>query len=105
VGPRAEVVPVKDLRCPGGRPPEMCCVGRPWEAADLASQVLYWGEPLPQAVIDTAVRHGLDPHALDEHVEAVHGWEPHNNGFAEAVEVAARCILADGCLISRPVSG
>jgi hypothetical protein len=42
-------------------------------------------------------QHGIEPHALDWHVEAVHGCEPHDRGYAEAVELAARCMLAGGC--------
>lgn len=84
-------------RCSAGRPPLVCCVGHPWDNAGIVPQVRQWGEPLPQEVIDTAVKHGLDPHALDWHVDAVHGWEPHDKGYADAVAEVARCLLAGGC--------
>ncbi len=89
--------PEAQSRCSAGRPPEVCCVGQPWEAPNLGLQIRNWGEPLYPEVIDAAVRHRLDPHALDRHVEAVHGWEPHDAGYAEAVELAAQCLLSGGC--------
>jgi hypothetical protein len=56
-----------------------------------------YGEPLPEEVIDVAAGHGIDPHALDSHVEGVHGCEPHDAGYREAVQVAARCLANGGC--------
>lgn len=41
---------------------------------------------------------GLDPHALDWHVEAVHGWEAHDGGFVErGLAGAVTCLLGGGC--------
>ncbi len=78
-------------RCAVGQPPHVCCVGRPWDALNLAAQVAAWGEPLPQSVIDAAVRHGLDPHLLDEEVTCERGWESHDAGYdAVVAEVAAQ---------------
>jgi hypothetical protein len=73
-----------------------CCVGDPWADLDIA-YVRTYGEPLPPAVIAVAAECGADPHALDWHVEAVHGWEPHNTGYAEAVAAAADCLAGGGC--------
>jgi hypothetical protein len=55
------------------------------------------GEPLPQPVIDVAAARGIDPHTLDWHVEAVHGWEPHDLGYRDRVGEAAGCLAAGGC--------
>jgi hypothetical protein len=55
------------------------------------------GEPLPQAVIDVAAARGIDPHALDWHVEAIHGWEPHDVGYRDRVGEAVDCLAAGGC--------
>lgn len=85
------------VTCTAGLPPEVCCVGRPWDVADLAGQVARWGEPLPQVVIDVAARCGLNPHDLDWHVEAVHGQEPHDDGYDAAVGQSAEHLLAGQC--------
>jgi len=84
-------------RCVAGLPPAVCCVGRPWDAPGLVGQVMIWGEPVPQAIIDEAAEQGLEPHALAHHVEGVHGWESHDAGYGEAVKAAARCLLDGGC--------
>ncbi len=55
------------------------------------------GEPLPKEIIDVAAGLGVEPHALDHHVEGVHGVEPHDRGYRDAVELAARCLLDGGC--------
>lgn len=60
----------------------------------------YEGDGTPiydESVIVTAVRRGVDPEILDWHVEAVHGWEPHDTGYASAVEQAADCLQEGGC--------
>jgi hypothetical protein len=90
------------VTCTAGLPPQVCCVGRPWDVPDLAGQVAQWGEPLPQVVIDVAAAHGLNPHDLEWHVEAVDGFEPSDSGYAEAAGSAARHILAGGCTDSNP---
>jgi hypothetical protein len=54
-------------------------------------------EPYPTVVLDVAKRRGLEVRALDWHVEAEHGWEPHDVGYADAVEAAAQCMAAGGC--------
>lgn len=82
-------------QCPRmDRPISFCCVGAPWDSPDIAMQIMYWGEPLYPSVIEVAARTGLDPHDLDWHVEAEHGWEPHDTGYDKAVEQAAACMLA-----------
>ncbi len=84
------------VRCVAGSEAARCCVGDPW--ADVTEMSLYvFGEPLPAAVIRAAAEQGVEPHALDQHVEGVHGVEPHNDGYAEAVISAARCVKAGGC--------
>lgn len=79
-------------RCSAGNDPARCCVGDPW--ADFSP---YDVEPLPSAVIRVAAQRGVDPHALDQHVEAIHGWEPHDAGYGDHVAAAADCLLAGGC--------
>jgi hypothetical protein len=81
-----------DQKCAGGRDPARCCVGDPWETFTP-----YDTEPLDPAVIETAAERGVEPHALDRHVEGVHGWEPHDVGYDRAVAAAARCLLGSGC--------
>lgn len=46
---------------------------------------------------EAAAKHDLDPAALDWHVEAVHGWEPHNDGYEDAIRQAAECLANGGC--------
>ena len=53
--------------------------------------------PLPSAVYDVAWVTGLRPADLDHHVEAVHGWEPHDRGYRSAVVSAAGCLINGGC--------
>jgi hypothetical protein len=85
------------VTCTAGLPPQVCCVGRPWDVPDLAGQIARWGEPLPQTLIDVAAAYGLKPHDLEWHVEAVHGWEPSDVGYPEAVEVSAGHLLSGHC--------
>lgn len=83
-------------RCAGGADPAHCCVGDPWADLDIA-YVRTYGEPLPPAVITVAAERGVEPHALDHHVEGIHGVEPHDLGYADAVSQAADCLLRGGC--------
>lgn len=67
-----------------GKPRHACCKGRPW--ATPGFNFRYWGEPLPQVVIDFAHEHDLDPHAVMDGVED-RGWESHDRGFDEQVRI------------------
>ncbi len=80
--------------CAAGRIPTQCCVGDPW--ADVFS-VMHYGEPLDPAVISAAEETGVDPHELDWHVRAIHGWESHDSGYATHVAETARRLRHDGC--------
>ena len=82
-----------EIKCAAGNDPTRCCVGDPW--AGLNPYVEQ--EPLDSSVIFVAAERGVEPHALDHHVEAVHGWEPHDVGYAQAVAAAAQCMLSGGC--------
>lgn len=75
-------------------PAEYCRAGTPWISDDLGKQIMVYGEPLPQIVIDTAAKYELNPHGLDWHVEGMHGWEPHDQGYDLAVEQSAQCIIS-----------
>lgn len=90
-----------DLTCSVGNNPALCCTLGAWGRLQAMGEAGFraHGEPLPQAVIDVAAERGVDPHALDEHVEAVHGWEPHDVGYADRVGEAADCLAApaNGC--------
>ncbi len=44
------------------------------------------------AVVKAAGRHLVDPEAVDWHLEADHGWEPHDRGYVGMAEIAARCV-------------
>lgn len=92
--------PLAPARCPAGNEPARCCIGDPWTVL-TALDVQLAGEPLPSEVISTAEANGIEPHALDHHVEGAHGWEPHDPGYAEAVQAAAACMVAGGCEATR----
>lgn len=67
-----------------------------YEAALAKAQADYprtpWDDDaLPPPVTAVASVLGLDPYALDWHVEAEHGWEPHDEGYEDAVWAAAAC--------------
>lgn len=48
--------------------------------------------------VQVALAEGLDPWALDWHVEAEHGWETHDVGFMErGLAGAVACLKAGGC--------
>lgn len=59
---------------------------------------MYYEEPLidPRAE-ELAPVYGVDAKELDWHVEAVHGWEPHDSFYVEALHQSARCLLEGGC--------
>jgi len=85
--------------CSGGSDPTLCCIPGAWGRMQALGEIGFrtHGEPLPDEVIDTAAERGIDPHALDWHVEAIHGWEPHDVGYRRAVGIAADCLAAGGC--------
>jgi hypothetical protein len=56
-----------------------------------AIAIMMHGEPRPPEVEAVASVLGLDPEALWDHVEGEHGWEPHDEGFEDAVWTAAAC--------------
>ena len=64
-----------------------------WTEAEL-----YGAANLPPPVI-TAVASalGLNAETLWGHVEGTHGWEPHNEGYEDAVWAAAEHELKGGC--------
>lgn len=82
-----------------GSDPTLCCLPGAWQRMQALGESGFraYGEPLPVDVIDVAAARGGEPHALDWHVEAVHGWEPHDTGYRERVGEAADCLLAGGC--------
>lgn len=60
------------------------------------------GDPFP-VVSAVAELRGIDPADLDWHAEAVHGWEPHDEGYDRAVIAAADCLLSGGeCARGNP---
>jgi len=56
-----------------------------------ALDILLHGEPRPVEITAVASVLGMDPEALWDHVEGVHGWEPHDEGYEDAVWAAAEC--------------
>ena len=75
-------------KCPRtGKPKRVCCVGHPNRDMTLRD-VIFYDQPLPQVVIDTALANGLDPHAVMDDVED-RGWETHDTGFDDQVRIAA----------------
>lgn len=72
-------------RCPRTQKPKhLCCTGHPWRD----NQAIDYGEPVPQLVIMLARAHNLDPHELLDRVED-RGWETHDKGFHEQVQIEA----------------
>lgn len=51
---------------------------------------------LPEQVRAVAAKYDISASQLDWHVEAEHGWEPHDVGYGDAVEAAARCHVIYG---------
>jgi hypothetical protein len=49
-------------------------------------------EDVNSYVTAVAVCFGVEHNALDWHVEAEHGWEPHDTGYGQAVWTALWCI-------------
>lgn len=47
-------------------------------------------------VAAVAAKYGIPADDLDWHLEAVHGWEPHDAGYPDAIEAVARCHLIWG---------
>jgi hypothetical protein len=78
-----------------GLPRDLCCLPGAWDRVTV-HDVMAYGEPLPPEVADVAAREGVDPHQLDYHVEAVHGWEPHDEGYPAAVAAAVECVKNGG---------
>lgn len=87
------------MTCSAGNDPALCCTTSAWERLQAMGEsgLRAHGEPLPPIVVEVAGQCGLDPHALDWHVEAEHGWEPHDDGYDRAVNAAAFCVLSGGC--------
>lgn len=58
-----------------------------------------WDDPaIDERTVAAAEAAGLDPKVLDWHVEAEHGWEPHDEGFVErGLAGAVTCLQAGGC--------
>jgi hypothetical protein len=79
--------------------PALCCLPGAWERMAAMGEHGFraYGEPLPEAVIEVAAVRGIEPHALDWHVEAIHGWEPHDVGYRDHVGAAAECLASGGC--------
>lgn len=49
-------------------------------------------------ILKAAIDAGLDPEVVDWHLEAVHGWEPHDVGYIEQGLVGTvSCLLKGGC--------
>lgn len=48
-----------------------------------------------ERVVVYAEAHGLDVGELDWHLEAFHGWERHDRGYAEAIPFAANCTSSE----------
>lgn len=92
VGPRINHV---------GNDPAKCCLPGASERVTVYD-IMAFGEPLASEVADIAAELGLDPHELDWHVEAVHGWEPHDEGYTSGVRCAADCLRAGGCADITP---
>ncbi|HEY6117698.1 MAG TPA: hypothetical protein VI172_17220 [Candidatus Dormibacteraeota bacterium] len=75
--------------------PALCCLPGVWDRVAV-HDVMAYGEPLPPAVADIAAAEGVDPHHLGHHVEAIHGWEPHDEGYAQAVAASVECVKNGG---------
>jgi hypothetical protein len=87
------------VTCPAGNDPALCCTPGAWGRLQAMGEVGFraHGEPLPPEVVEVASANGLDPHTLAWHVEAEHGWEPHDEGYTIAVSAAAFCVKSGGC--------
>lgn len=59
---------------------------------------MYYEEPLIDSrVQEYADTYGLDAKELDWHLEAIHGWEPHDRDYVDMIPQAARCLIEGGC--------
>lgn len=87
------------MTCPAGNDPALCCTpGTDERLREMGEGALHAvGLPLPPVVVEVASANGLGPHALANHVEAEHGWEPHDTGYATAVSGAVFCLMSGGC--------
>jgi len=61
------------------------------QSAWITAEILRIGDCPPPPVTAVAVVLGLDPDTLWTHVEGIHGWEPHDEGYEAAVWAAAAC--------------
>lgn len=57
-------------------------------------------DPRPQILLNTAEEFGLVVDSLDDHVEAVHGFEPHDAGYDAVVREAAYCLVTGSCPVT-----
>lgn len=55
----------------------------------------------PPTLLQVAQARGVEPRALDWHVEAVHGCEPHDEDYAYGCDVAADCLTSGICTMPR----
>lgn len=53
---------------------------------------------IDQTIIDVAQDHGLKPGLLEYHVRELHGWNPGEVGYADAVSDTVQC-RRDECLL------
>jgi hypothetical protein len=81
-----------------GGDPALCCQPGAWDRMGAMGEHGFraHGEPLPPEVADIAAAEGVDPHDLDHHVEAIHGWEPHDEGYGAAVAASVECVKNGG---------
>lgn len=66
-------------------------------APPASSQVDPWGDPYDERLLTIAKQFDLVPKDLDWHVEAIHGYAPHNEGYAEALVASVRCLQNGTC--------
>jgi hypothetical protein len=65
---------------------------------------MYFEEPLyDPRVEEYAEIHGMDVYGLDWHLEAVHGWEAHDQGYEEAIIQVADCLKRGGCEVDNEI--
>lgn len=62
-----------------------------WKRHELATQYGAANPYPPPYVTAVAAMFGVDGGALWDHVEGVHGWEPHDDGYGQAVWAALWC--------------
>jgi hypothetical protein len=55
----------------------------------------------PPQLLAVAAARGVEPRALDWHVEAIHGCEPHDEDYAYGCDVAADCLTSGICTAPR----